>query len=84
MSKQFDTNVETWTKARISSSRIADILEKEKDSLLGGEDCFIKTDGYIHESDYRLNGTSKIRKATQEEIELNEAFYKVIQHFKSL
>lgn len=82
------SSYETWLdfsqKGRVSSDRVADILQIEINRLLDGTDRYILQDGFIYEDDYRHNIDDKVREATSEEIDLYEALLKTKIYFKSL
>ena len=81
MKNNYKVYVNERKQVYIELESIIDILKQEKNRLLGGSDRQIKK-GIIYEEDYRFNSPDTVREATPNEIELNDAFYKVIEHLK--
>lgn len=79
--RNFEVNATTNIRANIKSREIARIINKECVELLGGRDRYIQN-GIIREDNMRWRGD--IREATNEEIELYNAFCLVEKYFKSL
>lgn len=78
----YNVNIVQTSKATIDSNQIAKILREELEQYLG-YDRFI-LNGKIMERDYHFNFPIVIRDATDEEIELFEAFLLVESYFRNL
>ena len=81
MKKDYKVYAAERKQVYVEVDSIIDILKQEKVNLLGGSDRYIEK-GIIYEEDYRFNSPDTVREATPYEIEINDAFYKVIEHLK--